>query len=160
MEDDDKINIKLELNRDKNQNLSLLTYFNLSSSNFFKEGDNYIWKPTLKEKEFIIDAFRLIINSNINNNGEKLFKFSDKISNMNNEIKDSNNKFFKSNNEKISQINNNSKLDIEKIDNKSQKNKEIINDAIEKNKIKENKLLEDERDRKIEKILRDNKKIN
>ena len=92
MEDEDEINIKLELNKYKNQNLSILTYFNPNSSNFFKEGDYYIWKPTLKEKEFIIDAFRLIINSNSEKNEvENIFKFSDKISGVNEESKKINN---------------------------------------------------------------------
>ena len=39
------------------------------------------------------------------------------------------------------------------------KHENIINETVKKNKIKENKLFEDERERKIEKILRDNKKI-
>ena len=82
MGEENEINIKIELNRDKTQNLSIITYFNQNSSNFFKEGDYYVWKPTLKEKEFIIDAFKLIIDSNIENNKRgKIFKFSDKDSN-------------------------------------------------------------------------------
>jgi hypothetical protein len=136
------INIKIELNRDKTQNLSIITYFNQNSSNFFKEGDYYVWKPTLKEKEFIIDAFKLIIDSNIGNNKKgKIFKFSDK---------DSNNDFDIENNRKSK---NNIKEKNEK-DLKINKNQEnIINKTIRKN------LSDHERDKRIEKILRD-KKLN
>jgi len=168
MEDEDEINIKLELNKDKNQNLSILTYFNPNSSNFFKEGDYYIWKPTLKEKEFIIDAFRLIINSNSEKNvGENIFKFSDKISGENEESKKINNLHSGSNEtneEEIIQINknlesNNHNNIIKNQEKITSKNENIITETVKKNKIKENKLFEDERERKIEKILRDNKKI-
>ena len=153
MEDEDEINIKLELNKDKNQNLSILTYFNPNSSNFFKEGDYYIWKPTLKEKEFIIDAFRLIINSNSEKNeGENIFKFSDKISEINKQSKEINNLHSGSNETNEEEI-------IKNQEKTTSKHENIINETVNKNKIKENKLFEDERERKIEKILRDNKKI-
>jgi len=153
MEDEDEINIKLELNKDKNQNLSILTYFNPNSSNFFKEGDYYIWKPTLKEKEFIIDAFRLIINSNSEKNeGENIFKFSDKISEINKQSKEINNLHSGSNETNEEEI-------IKNQEKTTSKHENIINETVKKNKIKENKLFEDERERKIEKILRDNKKI-
>ena len=153
MEDEDEINIKLELSKDKNQNLSILTYFNPNSSNFFKEGDYYIWKPTLKEKEFIIDAFRLIINSNSEKNeGENIFKFSDKISEINKQSKEINNLHSGSNETNEEEI-------IKNQEKTTSKHENIINETVKKNKIKENKLFEDERERKIEKILRDNKKI-
>jgi hypothetical protein len=153
MEDEDEINIKLELSKDKNQNLSILTYFNPNSSNFFKEGDYYIWKPTLKEKEFIIDAFRLIINSNSEKNeGENIFKFSDKISEINKQSKEINNLHSGSNETNEEEI-------IKNQEKTTSKHENIINETVNKNKIKENKLFEDERERKIEKILRDNKKI-
>ena len=118
MEDDNEINIKLELNKDKNQNLSIITYFNTNSSNFFKEGDYYLWKPTLKEKEFIIDAFRLIIKSNIERKEVKnIFKFSDKISDIDKESKQNDN-YNSESKEKSILINKNSKSN-------DNKNKEI-----------------------------------
>jgi len=153
MEDEDEINIKVQLNEDKNENLSILTYFNPNSSNFFKEGDYYIWKPTLKEKEFIIDAFRLIINSNSEKNeGENIFKFSDKISEINKQSEEINNLHSGSNETNEEEI-------IKNQEKTTSKHENIINETVKKNKIKENKLFEDERERKIEKILRDNKKI-
>jgi len=169
MEDEDGINIKLELNKDKNQNLSIITYFNPNSSNFFKEGNYYLWKPTLKEKEFIIDAFRLIINSNLEKNEtEKIFKFSDKISEINKDSEKNDKSYSESketNEEESIIIDKNSKLDDNHNLNKNQEktitnHENIINETINKNSRKENKLLEDERERKIEKILRDNKKID
>jgi hypothetical protein len=165
MDDEKEINIKLELDKDNNQNLTIITYFNPNSPNFFKKGDYYIWKPTIKEKEFIIDAFRLIIDSNNEKKeGKKIFKFSDKISEIKNDSENPNNSNIESN-EKMNYIKENSDLDKkDKIDNSIKnftKNYEkIINENIEKNKIKENKLSEEERERKIEKILRDNKKID
>jgi len=169
MEDEDGINIKLELNKDKNQNLSIITYFNPNSSNFFKEGNYYLWKPTLKEKEFIIDAFRLIINSNLEKNEtEKIFKFSNKISEINKDSEKNDKSYSESketNEEESIIIDKNSKLDDNHNLNKNQEktitnHENIINETINKNSRKENKLLEDERERKIEKILRDNKKID
>ncbi len=165
MEDDNEINIKLELNKDKNQNLSIITYFNTNSSNFFKEGDYYLWKPTLKEKEFIIDAFRLIINSNLEKKEVKnIFKFSDKISDIDKDS-EQNDKFNseskEKNEEKIILFNKNSKLNDDKNKEITETNQEnIINETIIKNQINESKLSEDERERKIEKILRENKKKN
>lgn len=142
MGEENDINIKIELNRDKTQNLSIITYFNQNSSNFFKEGDYYVWKPTLKEKEFIIDAFKLIIDSNIGNNKKgKIFKFSDTESNNDFDIENnrkSKNKI-KEKNEEVLKVN------------KNQEN--IINKTIRKN------LSDHERDKRIEKILRD-KKLN
>lgn len=142
MGEENEINIKIELNRDKTQNLSIITYFNQNSSNFFKEGDYYVWKPTLKEKEFIIDAFKLIIDSNIENNKrEKIFKFSDKDSNNDFDIENNrkSKKNIKENNDEVLKLNKNQET--------------IINNTIRKN------LSDHERDKRIEKIFRD-KKLN
>ena len=142
MGEENEINIKIELNRDKTQNLSIITYFNQNSSNFFKEGDYYVWKPTFKEKEFIIDAFKLIIDSNIENNKRgKIFKFSDKDSDNDVDIETNikSKKNIKENNEEFLKLNKNQET--------------IINNTIRKN------LSDHERDMRIEKILRD-KKLN
>jgi len=159
---DDEINIRLELKKYENENLSIVAYFDSNSTNFFKEGDYYIWKPTQKEKEFIVDAFRLIISKTEINNSEKIFKFSDKIKEDNEKFEQNEQTNYESDNkteEKIRnmEINLNSKVDqdIIKI---NQDN--IINKTIDKNLHKDSILSENEREKKIEKILNENRKNN
>ena len=106
----------------------------------------------LPEKELIINAFCLIINSYKEKNG-KIFKFSDKNSNENKDIE-----ILKSN--KCSTIKNNNTKKNDENQEIIDKNSEIlINEAIIKNKIKDVDFSEDDTERKIEKILKDNKKI-
>ena len=96
------------------------------------------------------------------------FKFSDKISEINNDskkLKNLNSGSNENNEKEMININKNSDLDKhQNINNNQEKttiNHEIfINEKVKNNEIKENKLSEDERDRKIEKILRENKKKN
>ncbi len=156
MNEENEIYIKLELNKDKDDNLSIMTYFNPNSPNFYKEGDFYIWKPTFKEKGLIIEAFNLLIQKyTFKNNDKKIFKFSDKISELNNNPKE----LKKTNKGSYSdKIDSNDNIDNKKDNYRDNEIK--INEVVEKNKIKERKYIEDERDRKIEKILRENKKID
>jgi hypothetical protein len=159
MEDEDRINIKLELSKDKNQNLSIITYFNTNSSNFIKEGDYYLWRPTLKEKEFMIDAFKLIMKSNQENKEDmKIFKFSNK--NLDNTNKKNENLNYDSadlKEDKIININVDSKLKENQIIEKINQDK-IINKTINNNLNKFKTISEEEREKKIEKILNENKK--
>lgn len=150
MKIEDGIYIKLELNKDKNQNLSIIAYFNLNSPNFYKEGDFFIWKPTFEEKNFMTDAFNLLIQNNeIKYNREKLFKFSDKISN-NQDLNQ---------NEKTENLNfDRFEKEIENKINKSDENQNLKDIGKESFKELEKKLLKDEQVKKIEKILRENKK--
>jgi hypothetical protein len=167
MNQEDEIYIKLELNKDKNQNLSITTYFNPNSPNFYKEGDSYIWKPTLKEKNFVMEAFNLLIqNNDIHNNDKKIYKFSDKLSYNQIFPSDENNPNIKSNelrDEDLKKCENDSLIDEDCNTLKNNKtmnlsNDDMIKESIDKNKIEKYKLSKNDRDRKIEKILRENKK--
>ena len=58
MVDSNKVNIKLELSRDKNTGkLSLLVRFDASAPNVIVEKDTYAWLPTVEETELINEAF-------------------------------------------------------------------------------------------------------
>jgi len=58
---DDKINLKLEVLKDKNSGqLLLMAHFNQNAPNVFKENENMLWMPTVEEKDFINEAFKLI----------------------------------------------------------------------------------------------------
>ena len=70
---DDKVNIKLEVCRDRTSNkLSIMAHFNDNAPNIFKENGEYYWIPTQEEKRLLNEAFELVqsntpnINSNIN----------------------------------------------------------------------------------------------
>ncbi len=70
---DDKINIKIEVCRDKTSNkLSIKAHFNGNAPNIFKENGEYYWIPTQEEKKLLNEAFELLqsnapnINANIN----------------------------------------------------------------------------------------------
>jgi hypothetical protein len=69
---DDKINIKIEVCRDKTSDkLSIMAHFCDDAPNIFKENGEYFWIPTPEEKELLNEAFELVqfntphINSNI-----------------------------------------------------------------------------------------------
>jgi hypothetical protein len=149
---EDEVYIKLELNKGKDQNLSIITYFSLNSPNFYKDGDFFIWEPTLEEKNFITDAFNLLIqNTEIKNNREKIFKFSDKLSN----------------NQDLNKNRNKDDLNSERLeDEKEMENKNILSHDEQNYKDfdkesfneKEKSILKDEQEKKIEKILKENKR--
>jgi hypothetical protein len=159
---DDEINIRLELKKYKNENLSIVAYFDSNSANFYKDGDYFLWKPTQKEKEFIVDAFRLINSNTDMRNSEKIFKFSDKMKEDNENFEQNEPTNFDSE-KKIEdnindlEINSKSKVDqdIVKI---NQDN--IINKTLDKNLNNDSIISEDEREKKIEKILNENRKNN
>jgi len=63
MVDSNKVNIKLELSRDKNTGkLSLLVRFDASAPNVIVEKDTYAWLPTVEETELINEAFEIFSN--------------------------------------------------------------------------------------------------
>ena len=63
---DKKINIKLEICRDKNsRNLTIFAHFDAKSPNVFIDKNDYVWIPTVEEKELINDAFNYIAPDNI-----------------------------------------------------------------------------------------------
>lgn len=61
MTKDDKINIKLEVCRDKDSGkLAMTAHFNSNAPNVFQEKDGYLWVPTTEEKDLINEAFQLM----------------------------------------------------------------------------------------------------
>jgi len=61
MTKDDKINIKLEICKDKiNGKLSITAHFNSNAPNVFQDKDSYFWMPTTEEKDLLEEAFELI----------------------------------------------------------------------------------------------------
>jgi hypothetical protein len=57
---DKNVNIKLELDRDNAGKLRLIAHFNSKASNIFINKDEYVWMPTLEEKDLIDEAFSFI----------------------------------------------------------------------------------------------------
>ena len=58
---DDKINIKLEVCKDKTSGkLSIKAHFKSDAPNIFKEKEDYFWMPTIEEKDFLNEAFQLM----------------------------------------------------------------------------------------------------
>ena len=61
MTKDDKINLKLEVYKDKNSGkLTLLAHFDKSAPNVYKEKENFVWMPTDEEKNFLNEAFEIL----------------------------------------------------------------------------------------------------
>ena len=66
MTDQNKINIKLELTKDKENNkLTVVVHFDEKSSNFTTDQDKYFWIPTSDELELINEALKLVSNENL-----------------------------------------------------------------------------------------------
>ena len=60
MNQDDNINIKLEILKDKfSGNISVLAHFSHTAPNIYKDSEGYIWYPTKEEKNFLTEAFEL-----------------------------------------------------------------------------------------------------
>jgi len=61
MAKNDKINIRLEIFKEKNSGkLSIRAHFDSNAPNVAMDSDGYFWIPTYEEKEFINEAFQLI----------------------------------------------------------------------------------------------------
>ena len=72
---DKNINIKLEICRDKSsKNLTIFAHFNANSPNVFIDKNEYIWIPTIEERELIYDAFNYISPNNITNSSKPIEK--------------------------------------------------------------------------------------
>lgn len=60
MTKDNRINIKLEVCKDKTSGkLSITAHFDSSAQNVIQNKDGYFWLPTREEKDFLIEAFEL-----------------------------------------------------------------------------------------------------
>jgi len=61
MAKDNKINLKLEVFKDKNSGkLSIIAHFDKSAPNIYKEKENFLWMPTVEEKDFLYEVFQMI----------------------------------------------------------------------------------------------------
>jgi len=60
MPEDKNVNIKLELSRDNNGKLKIIARFNSKAPNIIIDKNEYIWVPTLEEKDLINEAFGFI----------------------------------------------------------------------------------------------------
>jgi len=62
MEKNEKIHIKLEISRDPNTGaLNLMTKFDPGAPNFIKDENGFSWSPTPEEREFLNEAFDMIL---------------------------------------------------------------------------------------------------
>ena len=69
---DDNINIKLEVFKDKfSGKISIIAHFNNTAPNIYKDNDEYIWFPTIDEKNLILEAFELTSTTTNNSYKEK-----------------------------------------------------------------------------------------
>lgn len=61
MPKDEKVNIKLEVCRDKTSGkLSIIAHFNSNAPNIYQQKDGYYWMPTSEEKDLLNEAFDLM----------------------------------------------------------------------------------------------------
>jgi hypothetical protein len=62
MEKNENIHIKLEISRDPNTGaLNLMTRFDPGAPNFIKDENGFSWSPTREEREFLNEAFDMIL---------------------------------------------------------------------------------------------------
>lgn len=62
MDKNEKIHIKLEISKDPlTGQLNLMTRFDPSAPNFIKDENGFSWSPTKEEREFLNEAFELIL---------------------------------------------------------------------------------------------------
>ena len=62
MDKNENIYIKLEISRDPNTGaLNLMTKFDTSAPNFIKDEEGFSWAPTREEREFLNEAFEMIL---------------------------------------------------------------------------------------------------
>lgn len=70
MPKDKNVNIKLELDRDAKGKLRIVAHFNSKAPNIFINKNEYVWMPTLEEKDLINEAFNFM-PSNASSNSSK-----------------------------------------------------------------------------------------
>ena len=62
MNKNEEIHIRLEINKDPTSGkLHLMTRFDSNAPNFTKDEDGFRWWPTPKEREFLNEAFDMMI---------------------------------------------------------------------------------------------------
>ena len=62
MDKNENIHIRLEISRDPlTGQLNLMTRFDPSAPNFIKDENGFSWSPTKEEREFLNEAFELIL---------------------------------------------------------------------------------------------------
>jgi hypothetical protein len=172
MDDMDKIHIKLELCKDKNSGLAIILHFNPKSPNFYKEKENYSWMPTSKEIKLLSEAFELITtNKNDKLEEENILKFSNKQQSLDN-ISNDNIKDETTELSALEKTNDKEKLhkiptEINLFDNKetieekiniSEFDKIAIDEALERHKKNEGSLSENDKERIIDRILKEKKR--
>ena len=163
MINNNEINIRLELLKDKNTGkLSIAIRFDTKAPNVSFEKNEYIWMPTLAERDLINDAFKLILdtNSGLTTQTEKI-KETEENKEINQpdevEIKKENNLDIKVDvkNEDFPLEKNNKDDEIGRID---ETREEIIEETIEKHIKKEEPLKEADEHLIIEKVINQKKK--
>ena len=62
MNKNENIHIKLEISRDPNTGaLNLMTRFDPNAPNFIQDEEGFSWSPTREEREFLNEAFDLVL---------------------------------------------------------------------------------------------------
>jgi hypothetical protein len=62
MNKNENIHIKLEISRDPNTGqLNIMTRFDPNAPNFIKDESGFSWSPTKEERDFLNEAFEMII---------------------------------------------------------------------------------------------------
>jgi hypothetical protein len=62
MDKNEKIHIRLEISRDPmSRELTILTRFDPNAPNFTKDENGFNWCPTSEEREFLNEAFDMIL---------------------------------------------------------------------------------------------------
>ncbi|MDH7517726.1 MAG: hypothetical protein QHH19_05220 [Candidatus Thermoplasmatota archaeon] len=60
----ENIHIRLEISKDPNSGkLTLMTRFDPEAPNFIKDKDGFSWWPTPEEREFLNEAFDMILKN-------------------------------------------------------------------------------------------------
>ena len=149
-----------------------MAHFNPNAPNFFKEGEYYSWRPTVNERAFISEAFELISNDkNETPEGKDVFKFSNNKQSPDNtddnvEKEPPGLSSFKKANETTDPLKIKAELGV--FDNKEIKeekmtiteyDKQVIDETLKGRRIKEGHLVEDDKEKIIEKILSEKKGI-
>lgn len=62
MEKNENIHIRLEIGRDPNTgHLNIMTRFDPNAPNFINDENGFSWSPTKEEREFLNEAFEMIL---------------------------------------------------------------------------------------------------
>jgi len=62
MDKNENIHIRLEINKDPTSgDLNLMTRFDPNAPNFTKDENGFNWYPTQEEREFLNEAFEMIL---------------------------------------------------------------------------------------------------